>query len=291
MPPQVGCQAILAAIPRSQRRPVSPGDSVACAERGCRGQGFWVLLCAAGFRTAMEGEMRLATLTAAAGLTLMPGLALAGVVYEVETKDYRSTPAHVDTNRTKAEGRLLKMGIDAKKPGSKGEVIYRGDRREMLIVDHQTNSYFALDAKTSAASSGGQMGGAPAANGTTVRKTTERADKAGYPCVKHEVMRGGQVIRELWVTDWANVPGADEFREVAVEAAQFYKSAVPGATVVDMGILDDLTNIDGFPVATRTFKNGAVEKESALSTATKRALGPDDFEPPAGYRRRDMMVR
>lgn len=70
---------------------------------------------------------------------------LAGVVFEVETKDHGASPPRVETHQMSAEGRLLKMEVDSGGRGSKGEVIFRGDRREMVIVDHDEKSFFVMD--------------------------------------------------------------------------------------------------------------------------------------------------
>ena len=154
------------------------------------------------------------------------------------------------------EGEMLKMEIlpgqsdDA--DGTRDEAIYRGDRRQMVVVNHRDRSYMAIDAAAvqamagqlgaltgaaSGAAAGGQIaeglaelqkrlegldpearrrmeellggqglaglagaagaaggagGAAPGRSTTEYRRTGERGDQAGYPCVKYEVLRGGR---------------------------------------------------------------------------------------------------
>ena len=49
---------------------------------------------------------------------------------------------------TAVEGRLLKMGVPAGGRGGDGEMIYRGDRRELVWGDHDKKSYFVIDEET-----------------------------------------------------------------------------------------------------------------------------------------------
>ena len=66
-----------------------------------------------------------------------------GVVFEVETKD--SQGVRSELIESVVEGKNLKMEIGSSGPGSKGEMIFRGDRREMVIVDHDSKTYMVID--------------------------------------------------------------------------------------------------------------------------------------------------
>ena len=59
----------------------------------------------------------------------------------IEYNDVRALEAAV-------EGRHLKMGIAPGSQGDRGEMIFRGDRREMVVVDHETGSYHVMDQAT-----------------------------------------------------------------------------------------------------------------------------------------------
>ena len=69
----------------------------------------------------------------------------AGVVYEIEVQNYESSSEPESTTMS-TEGKNLKMSIASGPTGmGQGEVIFRGDRREMMIVDHGNQSYMVID--------------------------------------------------------------------------------------------------------------------------------------------------
>ncbi len=259
---------------------------------------------------------------------LLSAPASAGVVYEIETTDHDQSPPKVENTKVSAEGKNLRMGVAPGRRGSgDGTVLFRGDRREMVIVDHDNKSYMVFDAaamkeiaeKVSGVSA--QIAEAlknvpegqramvekmmkermPAQTQaakrpkTEVRRTAERADRNGYPCVKYDVLRDGSKVRELWVTDWSNIDGGKEAADAFVEMAGFMKEmldALPvGGAPGGLGdaMVAQMNEIDGFPVVTRDFgDDGSLESESLLRSARRQSLDPDEFEPPAGYKRRSM---
>jgi len=267
------------------------------------------------------------TLLLLCALTASP--LLAGVVFEVETTDHDASPPLVETHQMWAEGQLLKMGIAAGGRGSEGEVIFRGDRREMLIINHEDESYTVIDEEVLrkiAAQIGNAMSqieqalknvpesqrkmveemmkkrlpqAAAAGPVIEVRKSAERGDRAGYPCVKYEVLRGGNLVTELWVTGWDNVEGGEQAAAVFKDMAGFFRdmmetfknaSGPMGGFVADIGnaAFEHMSQIDGFPVITRQLDGGKLENESILRSSARRTLAAADFEPPAGYKRREM---
>ena len=164
-------------------------------------------------------------------ITLILSPLFAGVVYEIEVTDHEQSPPKTESIEAAVEGRHLKMGIASKGKGKQGEMIFRGDRREMVVVDHENRTYHMMD-QAAVDQIGGQLSEAnrmmqealknvpedkramieqmmkqkmPSHQGSKgaeseLKKTSERADQNGYPCVKYEVIRGGNKIRELWVT-------------------------------------------------------------------------------------------
>lgn len=272
---------------------------------------------------------RLASITTIA--LLLQSTILAGVVYEIETKDHEQSPPKAQTIQISAQGKSLKMGIPAGGSRASGEMIFRGDRREMVIVDHDRKAYFLMD-EASMRQMAGQINQAmrqmeealknvpedrramiekmmkdrmpqaktPSRPKTTLRKTGDRATKNGYPCVKYEVLSEGRVKRELWVTNWSNVDGGREAAQAFEEMAGFFTEmmdAMGGAGGPFSGGLDDnpfehMKDMDGFPVVTKEFSDdGSLEGESSLRSARRQTLDPADFEPPAGYKRQQMPGR
>jgi hypothetical protein len=252
----------------------------------------------------------------------------AGVVFEVETKDHDASSTNL-TN-VAAQGHLLKMGI-AKGRGD-SEMIFRGDRKEMVIVDHGEKSYLVMDQETMQKLAGtindamkqmeealknvpeGQRAmiekmmkdrmpaqvAAPKGPLVEVRKSGERADHSGYPCVRYDMLRDGRKVRELWVTDWDNVEGGEEVAATFAEMAEFFKEmldSLSSASGLGAGFADQITDnafahmkeIGGFPVVTRELDDdGSLESESTLRSAKRQTLDPAAFEPPAGYKRQNM---
>ncbi len=251
----------------------------------------------------------------------------AGVVYEIEVKDHDSSPPKSESIQAAVEGRHLKMGVASGGRGSQGEMIFRGDRREMVVVDHDDKSYTVVD-EAAIRQIAGQVGGmmsqiqealkdvpadqramveammkqrmpqaaAPRRPVAELRKTGERATHAGYPCVRYDVLVDGRKTQELWVTDWNNIEGGEDMVEAFEDLADFFREmmeAMPDFGQGDSGIGDNafehIKEIGGFPVVTRDFgDDGSLEDESTLRSAQRRTLDPDEFEPPAGYKRRQM---
>lgn len=254
---------------------------------------------------------------------------LAGVVYEIEVKDHEQSPPKSESIQAAVEGRHLKMGIASGGSGHQGEMIFRGDRREMVVVDHGDRTYRVVD-EQAVRQIAGQVSSAldqvqealknvpedqralieemmkknmpqqhqPAQRPRSeLKKTSERGTKNGYPCVKFEVLREGRKIRELWVTEWSNVEGGRDVVGAFEDMADFFSElmdAMPqfgqGPAMADPAF-EHMREIGGFPVVTREFDDdGSLESETTLRSARRQTLDPDAFEPPSGYKRQEMFA-
>jgi hypothetical protein len=250
--------------------------------------------------------------------------AVAGVVYEIEVTDHEQSPPKSQSMETAVEGRLLKMGIPGGSRSGDGEMIYRGDRREMVWVDHDKKTYFVIDEETMKALAAQineamsmmeqALANVPEAQRpmieemmkkkmpqaqkterpkTELRRTGEQAEHNGYPCVRYEVVRDGRAIRELWVTDWKNIEGGSDVADLFQEMAEFFKEMLDSLPkFAESGgdqAFEHMKEMGGFPVVTRELADdGSLESESSLRSARRQTLGPDAFEPPAGYKRQKM---
>jgi len=258
----------------------------------------------------------------------MPMVALAGVVFEVETTYHSGSPG-VETSEMYVDKPNLKMEIISRRDGTASRqqdtAIFRGDRREMVVINHEEQYYMVMDAGVAKRVSnpmndmmkqleghlegldpkqremmenmlkgqGGAVGGPAKRMKNEYRQSGERATKKGYPCVKYEVLRGGEKTQELWVTDWRHIKGRAETEATFKEMAAFWEEMMDSFGGGFMGgddgpEIDVFAEIGGFPVVTRDFKGGELESESVLQSVTQRDLDPADFEPPAGYKRRSM---
>jgi len=254
---------------------------------------------------------------------------IAGVVFEIEVTDHGESSAQVSSIEAMVEGNNLKMDLSSFSD-TQGELIFLGDSREMLVLDHQNKSYHRMDEAMiqglasqlqqaqkmmeealknvpeeqramveemmkknmpDAAGVAAGESGSDTAKGSEVVKTSERAEKNGYPSVKYEMHFGGGRTSELWVTDWKNVEGGSEVFGAFEGLAEFVREMVDSmpAFVQRMSAADasfaHLNELGGFPVLTREFaEDGTLTSETTLHSAKRQAIEAGAFEPPAGYR-------
>jgi len=215
-----------------------------------------------------------------------------GVVMEIEVKDLTSggTP---EVMTARIEGTNARMQVVSGGQGVPGEVIFRGDRSEMLMIDHGQKSYVVMDEATierlagqlgdamkqmEAALAnvppeqramveqmmrGRGMGAAAAAPrpAPELRRTSERAEHSGFSTVKYEVLVEGRKTREFWVTDWNNIDGFQEAQPAFEAMAAMMKrlldvlaqSPLGNLADMDTGGYEYMTELGGFPVLTREF--------------------------------------
>jgi hypothetical protein len=127
-----------------------------------------------------------------------------------------------------------------------------------------------------------------------LKKTGDTDTINGYPCVRYEVWRGGLLKRELWVTSWDNVEGGSDTAEAFLAMSEFFEEMLDsmaqfGGQSFGDPAFEHLREMGGIPVVTREFaKDGSVESEAALKSAANRSLQPADFEPPKGYKKKDL---
>jgi hypothetical protein len=259
-----------------------------------------------------------------AAVLLFAAPAIAGVVYEVEVTDHSQNPATVSASQISVDGLLLKMGVTAGGDDLEGEMIYRGDRKEMVVVNTKDKTYFVLDeeqmkaiaAQIKQAMSAMEQALAVVPEGqrakmeammkqrmpmemdqrepAELKKTGETDTVNGYPCVKYQVWRAGTLEREMWVTPWKNIEGGADTVQAFEDMSAFFKEMLDSLPQMgDRSFADSafehLKEMGGMPVVTREFADdGSLDNESVLKSANRQALDPADFEPPKGYKRKDM---
>ena len=267
----------------------------------------------------------------ALSLVLIAGPAVAGVVFEVETKDHEQSPPKTDELQMIADGKNISMDIQPSERGGKGgKVIFRGDKGdggEVVVVDDDGKSYFVMDRAAMAAiggqvsaamkqvdemlknlpkeqqdairkARGGMMPGPPKRESAELRKTSDTGDKNGYPCVKYEVLRGGRKVRELWVTDWDNVEGGAEVVGAFEEMAAFFREMMAGIPNMGGGGggpadigLGEMGFDKGFPVVTREFDEDGSLESESALRSAKRQTIDPDAFEPPSGYKRQEMFR
>jgi len=250
--------------------------------------------------------------------------AFAGVVYEIEVSDHTTNPVSTSGSRISVQGLLLKMDVTSGGADMDGEMIYRGDRKEMVVINKEDTTYFVLDeeqmralaAQINQAMSAMEQALAAVPEGqrakmeammkqrmpiemdqrepSELKKTSETDTINGYPCVKYQVWRRGALERELWVTPWKNIEGGADTAQAFEDMSAFFKQMLDSLPQMgDRSFADSafehLKEMGGIPVVTREFADdGSLESEATLKSASAQSLDPADFEPPKDYKRRDM---
>ena len=186
-------------------------------------------------------------------ITIFVVPAWTGVVFEVETKDHGDS-GKAGTTQISAEGKNLKMDIQPGDRGGESEAIFHGDRREMVVVDHNNKAYMVIDQEAIKAIVG-QVGSmmsqmeealknVPESQRAMVeemmkKKMPQKSQKAslniearkaggkkkvnGYPTIGYEVLVNGKRSQELWVTPWSNIEGGKDAKEAFGEMGSFFK--------------------------------------------------------------------
>jgi hypothetical protein len=252
----------------------------------------------------------------------------AGVVFELETQDHTQSPPVLSSTAVAVEGSSLAMEVQAGPRSPQAEVIYRGDRREMIVVDPEGQSYMVIDLETIGAmvqqlqqmtgqfagmvdhlpedqralvaqtmKNGQQQAARIQPDQVQVRNVGDNVTVNGFPCARYEVYRNGRKVSDLWVTEWRNIDGGRHLQTVFGGMADFFqqmKSAFSQQTGGGDDAMGDnmfvmINELDGFPVATYNYDiNGNVRDAAILRSSRQQQLDPADFDPPAGYRRQHL---
>ena len=260
-------------------------------------------------------------------ILLLSSPAFAGVVFEFETVDRKNPGGEPDVIHTTIDGENLKIDVTGPR-GANADMIYRGDRRQMIAIDHDNQSYVVFDdsmiEEVSQRLSGleAQIQEAlkdvppdqrammeemlrqrmPMAQGTTsiptfeVRKTGDSAEQNGFPCEKHEIYRDGTLSTTIWVTAWDNVDGGREAAGAFDSMGDFIEevqAAMPDFAKSDSvggHAYEHLEELGGFPVVTIDHAaDGTITDESRLLSSKQVDVAADSFDPPADYRQQQLM--
>lgn len=278
-------------------------------------------------RSKPSRSLTIATAVVALSVAAVP--LSAGVVLDLENIDHSGPEPRAEVSKLVVDGGRLKMDLASADPeGLDHSMIFRsGDDPEIVVVNHRQKTYQVMT-RGSIAALGAEMRLAmaqalreveslppeqraivsrlldsqlgigqerPKPPPSTVVKTSERASHHGFECVKYDVFRGGERIREIWVAPWDDAPGSREVLAVLRDMSDFYSQlmetleklsvqGIGGGFGLDHHPFEELQHIDGFPVVTRSFQRGSLASEIVLRSFRQQELDAAELEPPADYR-------
>jgi hypothetical protein len=251
----------------------------------------------------------------------------AGSVMELVTTEYHEEPPVIGTVEISTQDGVSRMEVTSVSSNESGGMIFREQGREFIAIDHEQKEYYVIDEAamerigTQLTSAMQQMQQAleemppeqramaeqmmkqhiptPAAEAApmTVKKTGSRDAINGFDCEYYEVQQQGAKVRELCVTAWDDIDGGREAADSMVAMAVFFDKMAEqfssGSGMDVMGqqreLFQHMRELGGYPVLTREFDDsGRLESESRLKSARTSDIDPALFNPPQGYRKKDL---
>lgn len=197
--------------------------------------------------------------------------------------------------------------------------------QEFIVIDHSKKSYIVMDEAMMAemgakindamAQMQKQLAGMPPEQRAMVEQMMEQqmggfmgeTDDSGPPtrvvetgsgswdsgdCTQYAVYEGEEKTQEVCAAPLSDIDGADEAMKAFESMARFMKSlseSMPGPLGASMAENPMLLmeEIDGFPVHTVDYANGAIASETTLKSVEEKSLDPALFAVPNGYTRED----
>lgn len=260
-------------------------------------------------------------LTLAVLALLLTYNAYADVVFEMQQKELN--PESVGQIKGKVKDNNLRMDFYENGTKLEGSMVFRGDKNEIIMINHDDKSYIIMDeaAMNSIAKqleqAMSQMEAAMkdmppdqrekmqemmkqkmpgAGGGPYVEPVLKKAGEGkvnGVSCEKYDVYKGDEKVRQHCVADWNSIEGGQEMMTVMLRMADFMdqmtKSFSKAGSLVgdqvqfEKGVFNQLRQLNGFPVETIEYDDGKEEAESTFQSSQKSNVDAADMEPPAGY--------
>ena len=198
-------------------------------------------------------------------LAMTPCTSLAGVVFVFQRTELGAASKKVRT-RISIEGRRLRIDDQVSDTGqAEVTIIFHGDSRKMVNIDHQRKQYMVIDQRTMEAMAGqmkaamaklqeqfknmpperrammekmmkGRMGGMgtppPAPAPPKVVATGRTGSAGGHACEVYEVLREGVKEREMCVMRWSKLSfgGGSDLGAVMKDMAAFTREMTSTAS-------------------------------------------------------------
>ena len=193
----------------------------------------------------------------------------AGSIYNISHIPYKNGVKGSEiSTETKVEGSNLKMQIPDDSGEDRSEIIYRGEEKKMIIVDHQRRTYMEVDEQFFAQISAqlnqamAQMEAALANVPPAQRQMMEEMMKKNMPqgmagpasmpkvevkevgdgeringvdTTHYEVYEDGARVAEHWVASWASLDGSLEMATAFMEMSSFFSDMIKSTANSPMG--------------------------------------------------------
>ncbi len=252
----------------------------------------------------------------------------AGYVYDLSQTEYQDNkPSAVENISILVDGVKMKLSGMEKS----NEMIFDGGSKAMVVLDHERKSYFQIDEKSVAEISAkldaamaemeAQLANMPPAQRammenmmkgkmpqggqerpeSTIVRTGKFDTISGYKAERVDVQSSDGKSQELWVAPWSALGGSEEVVDAFSGMSSLFNEMLGAFSQGPMagmfsqrmqsGWMDKLKELDGFPVASKTFDQaGKLVSETMLSNIEEREIPASEFNVPKGYKQQKMKM-
>ena len=257
-------------------------------------------------------------------ISIITATAYAGEVVEVISKDLTSSENAEETLKFLFSDGFMKMSTD-----QENDVIFNSQSRNMMIISHAEKSYMIFDENTASnikseidkameealaqvppeqramvermmkQQMGNMNGGAPQMQmempKAEIRKVGRSDTINGISCEYYEAYTGNEKDMELCVADWDDIDASENMRNSFMAMGEMMEGFLEQISqMAPMMQSNDnpfayLKEMDGYPILSRQFSNGVATEETVLKSITEQDIDKNEFNPPEGYNKQDIM--
>lgn len=254
--------------------------------------------------------------------TCIFGMALQGYAgYIISSEDKDLGTGEVRQNEVLIDG--LNLRIDAEEAGQDAEMIFRGDRKVMYVIQEEEQEYIEvnqemfknLSAQIDSAMSeletqmagmppeqqammkqmmGGIMNQAakPPVPVIEVEANGKTREIHGISCAGYSVSRDGQLTREIYAAPYGEVPNGENVMAVMKSMGSFFEDLVselnnPILKQMMENPFESIEKVDGYPMQIIRYNHGIPAEQTTMSLPEEGSVDASEFEPPAGFNKVD----
>jgi len=232
---------------------------------------------------------------------------IADVIFEMDQIQVEPEATHKTKGMVK--GNNFKMDFYENGTELDGAMIYRGDTKEMIMVNHNDKSYVVLDQATMNELAGvmaqamsqfeeamkdatpeerammekmmkGKLPGA--GESKTVEPVIKKGGSSevnGYSCTIYDVYRGDVKTSQHCVASWDSIKGGSEMKTIMVEMSRFMdqlaksfensKGIMGQQMKFENNVFKQIEKMNGFPVETLDYGDGGVVESKSHLVSTE----------------------